>query len=371
MNNPNLAVGGNGIGGTDNGQKKSLLDKLTNLSGAKQPEEPIDYSKLDNAKTKSMVESKRAAAAEELQRLQALEQQRIAQLKMQENVATAKKTGVYITVTAICIVLLICLVFFFLSLTKYLRRSDGEVVIGDKPGTNETVMIGGYSCKKSDCSEMLVMSDGEILIKDEGYLIYGEDDKESFVLALDGDYAEFEEFFWGDKQYLLAKNAEGLGSIFSITENKRITDEIYEAVVADSSDPAYSGLDWIVGKLIIMKRSGSFRLVDIENGSEKVAGAKGVFATRSGYYIAKEENGVLRVYNSSKNQVLLAENGEQLYERDGFLIIAKNDYFEIIKNDGEQVRSEECPFYDELNSRERNELAGYLNSNGAYLHIQN
>ena len=69
MNNPNLAVGGNGIGGTDNGQKKSLLDKLTNLGGAKQPEEPIDYSKLDNAKTKSMVESKRAAAAEELQRL--------------------------------------------------------------------------------------------------------------------------------------------------------------------------------------------------------------------------------------------------------------------------------------------------------------
>ena len=69
--------------------------------------------------------------------------------------------------------------------------------------------------------------------------------------------------------------------------------------------------------------------------------------------------------------MLLAENGEQLYERDGFLIIVKNDYFEIIKNDGEQVRSEECPFYDELNSRERNELAGYLNSNGAYLHIQN
>ncbi len=372
MDNPNLAAGGvGGTGNTDDGQKKSLLDKLTNLGGAKKPEKPIDYSKLDTVKTKSMVESRRASVSEELQQMQALEQQRLAQLKMEENVATVKKTGVYVTVTIICIILLICLVFFFLSLTKYLRRPDGEVVIDNKPGSGETVMIGSYTCKKSDCAEMLAMSDTKKLIKDESYLIYDEESKDSFVLALDGEYAEFEEFSWGDKQYFLAKNAEGLGSIFSITDNKRITDEIYEGVVSDPADSAYNGLDWIVGKLIIMKRGGSFRLIDITDGSEKVSGAKGVFVTKSGYYIAKEENGALRAYNSSKAQVLLAEDGDQLYERDGFLIIVRKDSFEIVKSDGQQARSEDCPFYSELNSRERNTLADYLNGNGAYLHIQN
>ena len=73
MDNPILAVGGaSGTGNTDDGQKKSFLDKLTNLGGAKKPEEPIDYSKLDTVKTKSMVESRRASVTAELQQMQAL-----------------------------------------------------------------------------------------------------------------------------------------------------------------------------------------------------------------------------------------------------------------------------------------------------------
>jgi hypothetical protein len=309
--------------------------------------------------------------SDELKRIQELEQQRQAQLKMQENVAVAKKTSVYVTVTIVCVILLICLVFFFLSLSKYLRKPSDELVINDKPGTGETVMLGSYTCKKSDCAELSVLSDTQKLIKDEGYLLYNEESKESFVLALDGEYTEFEEFNWGEKRYFFAKNADGLGLIFSITDNRTVTDAIYESVISDTSDAAYSGLDWLLGKMIIAKRSNSFRLVDIENGSEKVAGAKGIFATKSGYYFAKEEDGALRAYNSSKTQVLLAESGSQLYERDGFLVLIKEGNFEIYKNNGEQARNEECSFYNELSSHERNTLADYLNGNGAYLRIPN
>lgn len=372
MENPNLAVGGNGgAGKADNGQKKSFLDKLTNLGGTSKPEQPIDYSKLENVKTKSMVESRRASASQELQRFQMLEEQRQAQLKMQEKVAAAKKTTMYITVTAICIVLLICLVFFFLSLAKYLRKPTDTDTSGGTGGTSEVTKIGTYSCKKNDC-ELLVeeLSDGRQLIKDNSYLLYNQGTEESFILTLEGEYAEFEEFSWGDKHYLLAKNAEGLGAIFSTTDNKYITDAVYESVLGDASDPAYAGMDWIVGNLIIAKRSGSYRLLSIEDGAEKVAGVLGVFVTHSGYYIAREENGVLRAYNSSKKQVVLTESDQQLYERDGFLVVAGSHGFQIYKNDGTDARSEECPFYKELSEKDNSSLVGFLNGNGAYLHIQ-
>ena len=371
MENPNLAVGGNGgAGETDDGQKKSLLDRLTNLGGAPKPAEPIDYSKLENVKTKSIVESRHASASEELRQLQILEEQRLAQIRMEEKMAATKKFTTYIIIAAICLVLLICLVFFFLSLAKYLRRPTDIEIGGGTGGSSEVAKLGTYTCKKSDCEVALEFTDGRQLIKDDGYILYDQGKEDSFVLTLEGEYAEFLEFAWGDKHYLLVKDTEGLGAIFSTTDNRYITDAIYESVVSDVSDNLYSGMDWVVGKMIIAKRSGSYRLVDIEDGTEKVSGILGVYATKSGYYIAREENGVLRVFNSSKNQVLLTESGQQLYERDGFLIVANEERFEIYKNDGTAARSEECSFYNELREKNRGEIVNFLNSNGAYLHIQ-
>ena len=372
MENPNLAVGGNGgAGEADNGQKKSLLDKLTNLGGTPKPEEPIDYSKLENVKTKSMVESRRANATQELQQLQMLEEQRLAQIRMDEKVAAAKKTSVYVTVAVICIVLLICLVFFFLSLAKYLRKPTDAEIGGGTGGSSQVANLGTYACKKADCEVVLEeMADGRQLIRDDGYLLYDQGKEESFILTLEGDYADFTEFSWGDKQYLLAKNTEGLGAIFSTTDNKYITDAIYESVISDATDGAYAGLDWVIGKFIIAKRSGSYRLVDITDGTEKVSGILGVFATKSGYYVAREENDILRVFNSSKNQVLLTESGQQLYERDGFLIVATSERFEIYKDDGSAARSEECPFYNELREKDRGTIVDFLNGNSAYTHIK-
>ena len=371
MENPNLAVGGNGgAGEADDSQKKSLLDKLTNLGGAPKPEEPIDYSKLKNVKTKSMVASRHETASEELRRLQILEEQRQAQLRMQEKVVAAKKTSVYLIVTAICIVLLICLVFFFISLAKYLRKPNNTDIGGGAGGTSEVVKLGTYACKKGDCAVVQELSDGRQLIKDSGYLLYDQGKEESFVLSLEGDYESFMEFTWGDNQYFLAKDADNLGAIFSITENKYITDAIYEDVLGDQFDPAYKDMNWVVGKLIIAKRSGSYRLVDIDDGSEKVSGVLGVFATKSGYYISREEDGVLRVFNSSKKQILLTNSGDQLYERDGLLIVANADRFELYNNDGAAVRTDDCAFYNELREKERGELVGFLNNNAAYLHIQ-
>ena len=323
MENPNLAVGGNGgAGEADNGQKKSLLDKLTNLGGTPKPAEPIDYSKLENVKTKSMVESRRESASEELRELQMLEEQRLAQLKMEEKVAAAKKTSVYVTVTIICVILLICLVFFFLSLTKYLRKPTDAEIGGNTGGSSEITNLGTYTCKKNDCEVLLDLADGRQLIKDNSYILYEQGKEESFILTLEGDYAEFSEFTWSEKHYLLAKNSDGLGAIFSTTDNKYITDALYESVLGDASDSAYAGMEWVAGQYIVAKRSGSYRLVNINDGTEKVSGTLGVFATKAGYYIAREDGGVLRVYNSSKNQVLLTESGQQLYERGGFLIVA-------------------------------------------------
>ena len=370
IENPKIAVGGNGgAGEADNGQKKSLLDKLTNLNAAQKPAEPIDYSKLENAKTKSIVESRRESASEELRQLQALEEQRLAQQRAEIKMAAAKKTGTYITVTIICVVLLICLVFFFLSLVKYLRKPTSTEISGNTGEISETVKIGTYTCKKADCESKLDLADGRQLIKDDSYILYNQDAEESFVLTLEGDYVEFNEFNWGEKHYLLAKNADGLGAIFSVTDNKYVTDAVYESILGDASDSAYDRMNWVVGKLIIAKRSGSYRLVNIEDGSEKVSGVLGVFATQSGYYIAREEGGVLRVFNSEKVQIILTSEGEQLYERDGYLIVANEKQFNIFKNNGETVKNKECSFYDELKGQKREALVNFLNGNSAYFHI--
>lgn len=370
MENPKIAVGGNGgAGEADNGQKKSLLDKLTNLNASQKPAEPIDYSKLENVKTKSIVESRHESASEELRQLQALEEQRLAQQRAEIKAAAAKKTGTYITVTIICVVLLICLVFFFLSLVKYLRKPTSIEISGNTGGSSETVKIGTYTCKKSDCNSKLDLADGRQLIKDDSYLLYNQGTEESFVLTLEGDYAEFNEFKWGEKHYLLAKNSDGLGAIFSVTDNKYVTDAVYESVLGDASDSAYDRMSWAVGRFIIAKRSGSYRLVSIEDGTEKVSGILGVFATQSGYYISREEGGVLRVFNSSKQQIILTEEGERLYERDGFLILADEDDFDVYNNDGDTVDDEECSFYDELDDLEDESIVGFLNGNSAYFHI--
>ena len=369
MEFPKLATGGDGgTGETDGSEKKSLLDKLTNLGPAAQKaEQPIDYSKLENVKTKSMVESKRESASQELQQIQALEEQRLAQLKMQENVAAAKKTGVYVTVTVICGILLICLVFFFVALVKYLREPT-DITINTKPNSSEATTIGNYSCKNSGCEKLYELKDGRQLIKDEGYLLFDQESKESFILALEGENSEFVDFTWGDKQYLFVKNSDGLSAIFLLTENRYITEALYEDILSDSSDAAYAKMEWVIGNYIIAKRSNSYRLVNIEDGTEKVSGALGVFATKSGYYLAKEENNVRRVFNSSKTQILLTDSETKLYERDGFLVKLNNNTVEIIKNDGNTARSEDCPFYDELSGSDKDEIQNRLNG-GAYLLI--
>lgn len=345
--------------------KKSFLDKvtdLTNLVNKDNQPKPTKPEELVNARTQSMIVSDREQAAQELSEMQAMREQQAHNEVIEANIRTVKKTGVYVIITAICVILIILVAILVFTLIPYLRRPDKTPIVVDGGG-DEKVFIDFYECHFNDCKELTTFPDGRILIHDGNYIILNDETEETFTTAISGDYEAADVFDWGEKTYAFMKPAEGSGAIFSITDNKNITEDSYAEVYSDIENEVYVNQKWIEGQYIIAKRSGDYRLIDITNGREKVQGTKGVLAIKSGFFMAYDENGNRRVYNNSNTQITLVESGG-IFTRDSYIVVIYDDgNYSVYNNDGQ---TEEFEFKDELRSVDREQLLETVEKDSKY-----
>ena len=335
-------------------QKQSFFDKVHDMVDKVQPQKPDDPANYVNSRTQSMVISDRESAEQELLRIRAEQDQQAHEQIVEERVETAKKTGVYVIIAAICVILLILVAILVFTLIPYLKKPTHTVV--DPTEINiEKTNIGFYECLTKDCKEMVTLQDGRKLIRDGNYVILDDETEEIFTTALDGDYQNAMAFGWGEKLYVHAVLENGNGAIFSISDNKYISGDVYTEIYSDISDEVYLGQEWVEGKYIIAKRSGDYRLIDISNGKEKVQGVKKVYATKNGFFVAFDQDGKHRLFSPNNVQLALVESGS-MFELGDYIAVVEDDEGLSVYDENEEVTSD-YKYKDELESIPNEELA--------------
>ena len=349
--------------------KQSFFDKVSSLVNKDgQPQQPVAPTELKNVRTQSMVVSDREQAEQELQAMMAEREQAQRAQTVEAVTANAKKTGVYIIIVSICVILLILVAILIFTLIPYLRRpTNPEISTGG--GGTEKVTIGFYECMTDDCKEMTELPDGRVLVKDGNYVILDKENEESFTTTISGYYESATAFEWGEKLYVHIKLETGVGQIFSITDNKSITSDSYEEVYTDIDDDVYAGQQWIQGQYIIAKRMGDYRMIDITTGREKVQGTKGVYATKNGYFVAYDESGSRRIFNGSNIQLAFVEGGE-IYTRDEYILAVYYDNnVNVFDKEGNEVQ--EYGFKGEIESMEWDKRAAIIAGDSKYTKVPN
>jgi hypothetical protein len=348
--------------------KKSFIDKVSGLVNREgQQPKPVDPSTLVNSRTQSMVISDREQAERELQLLAAQREQVQREQTVEAVTETAKKTGVYVIIISICVILLILVAILVFTLIPYLRRPTNPEVT---PGNNtiEKTNIGFYECLTKECQELVELPDGRTLIKDGNYVILDQENEESFTTTISGYYESATVFEWGDKLYAHVLRDTGVGAIFSLTDNKYITSDSYELIYSDVTDEVYSGQTWIMGQYIIAKRSGDYRMVDIKTGKEMVQGTKGVFATKNGYFIAYDESGSRRAFNGSNIQIAFVETGD-IYTRDDYLVTIEADDLKVYNKEGTEL--DDYSFKGEIDQIDYDKRAATIAGDNRYSKVPN
>lgn len=349
----------------DSGSKQSFIDKITGLVNKNdQAPKPVDPGALENVRTQSMVISEHEEAEQELKRLELERQRQAHNVTIEAGVENAKKTGVYIIITIICLILVALIAVLVFTMIPFFRKPSGTDIHIDNGG-NESTTIGFYKCLSSECKELTTLSNGNKLVYDGNYIVLDQENEESFTTAMSGNYVSAESFVWGEVEYVFAKQDTGTGAIFSITNNRYLnTSENYEQVFTDIEDDVYEGQRWVEGQYLIVKRSGDYRLIEIASGKEVVLGAKAVFVTQGGLFVGYDLDGKKRIFNNANSQIALVESGK-VYVRDTYLIIVyEGGNFDIYNQNGEKPQDYE--FKAELESIKNEERQAALDASKDY-----
>ena len=325
---------------------------------------------MENLRAKSLVESEREKANEELRRIEEYNARIRAVEEARQRAEKAKKTTVYVIIAAICVALAVATLVFVLVLLNALKRPTTYVPEEQEKKEQQYAKVEGYQCETAKCGKIAELPDGRIILRDGAYYIYDLQSQEKTVTAIENaEYYSATPFAWGDNTYVVLDLDAGLNAIFSITDNRYVVDANYDAIYTDIESDTYKDMKWVYGKYIVASRSGGYRLIDMSsNNAEKVNGSSKVFAVESGpYFIGYEADGQRRIFNNSGTQIYLCPNENELYSRDGLLVIVDQDYdYDIIGTDGEEPDS--YSFEDELRDVDAENIASYL-SGGSYFKI--
>ena len=355
-----------------NNDKKVTRDgvEMTADQDALSPMTKAQNAEMENLRAKSLVESEREKANEELQRIEEYNARLRAAEEARIRAEKAKRTVVYVIIAVICVALVAAILVFVLVLLNSLRRPTDYTPGGQEQQKKEYAKVEGYQCESEKCGKIAELPDGRIILRDNSYYIYDTESKEKTVTAIENtEYYSAMPFIWGDKTYVVLDLDAGLNAIFSIADNRYVVDANYDAIYTDIEGDMYKDMKWVYGKYIVASRSGGYRIIDMSaNNSEMVTGSTRAFAVESGpYFIGYETDGQKRIFNSAKEQIYLCDPGSSVYSREGLLVIvgSDNDY-SIINTNGEQPDG--YSFEQELYDVEAENLLNYLNG-GSYFKI--
>ena len=118
---------------------------------------------------------------------------------------------------------------------------------------------------------------------------------------------------------------------------------------------------------IIAKSSGSYRLIDLTSGSEKIRANKKVFVYDK-YFFGYENDGSIHVYDANSAQFVVVNSGSNIFVKNSYLIIIdENSGLNIYTSDGKQAESND--FTNEIQSIQSDKRLTTLTNDKTFYHI--
>jgi len=264
----------------------------------------------ENARTTSLIQSERDNVQAQLDQMHAQNMAATRRVRRKAAVekAAQKGTKILIAIVVFVILSLIAVIGYNIYLNTQKPQPIAPTPVDPVPDPDPNpdpdpdqhtgVKIGEYECENADCSSVADLPDGRKVINDGGYKLLDPQTNDTIIIAIDDqEYRGFVGFAWGDRILLEIDSNTGSG-LYSITDNRKITEFAYDSFIRDANDPAYADQQYIIGPYIIAVSGEQFRMINITDGKEKIFGTSRVFNYQNTYFVGV--NGLTRkVYSDS------------------------------------------------------------------------
>ena len=339
---------------------------------------PLFEPKLVNAQTQSIIESPRERYQEDIAKAAAYQAQMQEQYRQEQAKQKAKKTSVYVAFGIFGLIFLIVLIMLLIAIANTSFGSPAQSVRPEEEqGSQGADVISGYKCKSNKCELMDEMPDGRMLIHDaDGYYTYDLGTTKAVLTSIENkDYSSIKTFNWSDKILAVISPTTDKKALYSITDNKMITQYEYDEFYTDFNNKEIYNSSAVKPELYIIARTSSpkqYFLVDLQTGLNLVRGQEGIY-TDGVFYFGYEAGGLRHVYAEGSATAFLITSDAELYTRNGILIeiTSSNNSVRIKYYDknGEHLNTRELPFGDELKSTNNELVANTIRNSTKYLKI--
>ncbi len=351
-----------------------------NLDSQKQPDDDISVldkiiqnnpfvnknDKYQNIQTKSVVESTREGLNGEYSALNA----RVAKQKNAEKAEKAKHTLIYVLITILIAAIIGVGAWIGISIYLSSQNPANPGQDSEQNDNNKTTSLGDYKCDNSDCVKLADTTiESTILIRDgKQYYLYDTSAKARILTTIpEEEYNGFLPFKWGEKDYIVLSSSASKKALFSLNDNRLITDFFYDSFYINIDSTEYSDMTWVEGKYIVAYAITSYRLIDINTGKELVQATKHVFA-HDDFLFAYEGNSTIHVY-SDDAKVLIVKSDEVLYTRGAHLVTVSKQFANVYNSDGTSSTDTELNQY--IKSIKINQLETTLDNNSDFYRLPN
>ena len=352
--------------GGDQQDNTPMIDKLMQKNPFIKP----GAAKYENAQTQSMIMTAREEASAQLAAANAQNAEMLRQQKRAEDAVKAKRTGVYIVLVIVILAIVGALGWLIFNVVI-----SGQKTVSKSNSTGNTTQekkkhekVEGYKCNSEECEKAADISDNLVLVHDGGHYYLFDKEKEATTLTAipEQEYHAMVPFVWGGKTYLSITPESSPSALFSVTDNRQVTEFVYNKFFTDIKSDEYKDMAWVEGKYIVAKANNNYRLVQLSSGKDVVQASKRVFANGD-YFFAYEAGQNVHVYAGGK-QIYVATTGKHLYVYEKLLVVAdkEGEYF-VLQQNGEYAENETVDIY--LSEIEPEKLITTLDSNSKYFNV--
>ncbi len=336
------------------------VKKMTDASGQLDEDVIVHPDNFENVQSRSIVESARETADEELAQIKAYNAEMLRQEKIRENKNKAKRSFIYILLGIFGVFVVAVLVWMLVNALIAMQRPADPGVDPAPERSKKLDTVDGYKCETSECYKAADLPDGRLIIRDTNYYIYNTETKESVMTTIENqEYHAISPFAWGDQILVLLDPESEKSGIYSITENRQVIGFNYDTFYMDIKDDNYYEQSWTEGKYIIAKLGASYRLIRISDGKEIIRGATRVFIHDS-FCVGYEQGGERRLYTLEGKQFKVVPSGDYIYIKGNSAVYVEAGYedFELYLASGEETSA--TAEYDTLRDTDQEVLAKYL-----------
>ena len=321
-----------------------LIDKMLQNN----PFVKINQGNLQNVQTQSVVKSTREEANEQLAQINARNAEIARQQKLAEDAAKAKRTIIYVILGIFFAAILAAGIW--LAVNAIVAGQKGIAPSSTKKEEEQKAQYGkveGYKCKTETCVKAADIAEKKILVRDgSGYYLYNTEKSEATLTTIpEQDYHAITPFVWGGKTYVVIDPESAQSALYSITDNRQVTEFAYDEFFYDAKSAEYNDMTWTEGKYIVAKSAGTFNLIQLSNGKSVLQAAKRVFI-HDDFLFGYESDGSIHVYSSTGTQFLVAKAVDKLFTNGTYIIhFDENNGYVFYAKDGQQADDEQLTRY--------------------------